>query len=38
LSQYRRNGECLWDGAEALTKIQPLQPQGRRSSAAQLAF
>jgi hypothetical protein len=28
LSQYRRNGECLWDGAEALTKIQPLQPQG----------
>jgi hypothetical protein len=27
-SQYRRNGECLWDGADALTDNQPLQPRG----------
>ena len=26
-SQYRRNGECLWDSAEAFAENQPLQPQ-----------
>jgi len=27
-SQYRPNGECLWDGAEAFAGNRPLQPHG----------
>ncbi len=36
--QYRRNGGCLRDSAEARAENQPLQPQSYRSSPAQEAF